>query len=341
MVQKSFWKKPEGKVGAIMLPLMLGGMGLAAWVYLLPFILSLLANTLAAVVMAAVLVFLFFTAINPNVHAAVEFLFKRGMYKMTDAIYRIDPIGVLRVAIINMNNKVREMAELKEQLSGHIKLLRRTIFNNATESKKAATAAEGANKYDRFVESRQAERLANSNVDYKAALSQLEGIDKCLDTYIKVTMALAKDSKNEADIRERDRNNLLKSHRILKAAAKTLKGHEAAMDQFNHGVQIIVEERLQIVSEVDNFAQLITDTVGKIDINAGIIGTDSDSVHEWERNADVLEKKVDLLLLGPGQPNPLRGALDATPRPVAYANAPKAGQRGRKTYSDMFGDDDK
>lgn len=340
-IQKSFWKRPEGKVGAAVLPLMLIGGGLAVWVYLLPFLVSLLANTFLALGMIAVLIFLFFVAINPNVHAAVEFLFKRGMYKMTDALYKIDPVGVLRVATANMFNRVRDMKELKQQLAGHIQLLARTIQSNLAASQKSASIAEqeSTNKYDKFVEKRQADRLANSNVDYRASLAQLQGIDQCLDTYIKVTTALAKDSTNEADNLEKDRNNLLKSHRILKSAAKTLKGHEEAMQMFNQGAQIIATERVQLLSEVDNFAQLITDTVGAIDINAGIIGTNDASVNEWSNNAAVLERKVDLLLLGSGSPNVLATVVSNTPsKAAARVTGPGT---NRKSYSDMFGDDNK
>lgn len=330
-IQKSFWRRPEGKTGMLMLPILVGALGLGLWVYALPFIVWALANTILALGMIAVLVFLFFVAINPNVHAAVEFLFKRSMYHLTDAIYKIDPIGVLRVAVLNMEQRVRDMTELKEQLQKHIRLLVATMRNNEAESNRSAARAgnESTNKYDKFVESRQADRLKNSNVDYQSALNQLKGIDSCLDTYIKVTTALAKDSTNEANTRERDRNNLLRSHRILKQAAKTLKGHEEAMNMFNHGVQIIVDERLTLLSEVDSFAQLITDTVGSIDINAGIIGTDSDSVNGWERSAAVLERKVDLLLLGPGTPDVLTNVTKASNKSGVTVPA-------TKSYSDLF-----
>ena len=319
-IQKSFWKRPEGKVGALVLPLLLGGVGLTIWVVILPFVLSVIANTLIVIPMIALLVALFFMAINPNVHAAVEFLFKRGMYNMTNAIYKIDPIGVLRVAVANMRQRVLDMGELKQQLQKHIRLLVQTMRNNEMESQRSTQRAgsDGTNKYDKFVEERQAARLQNSNLDYKAALTQLQGIDRCLDTYIKVTTALATDSDNEANVRERDRNNLLRSHKILRQAARTLQGHEEAMLMFNQGVQIIVDERLTLLSEVDSFAQLITDTVGGIDIQAGIVGTDSAAVNSWERNASVLEKKVDLLLLGPGNPKELSAvAGDSKPKALA------------------------
>ena len=301
-IQRSFWKRPEGKVGAVVLPLALVILGGATWIWLLPFMVSILANTLLTLGMGALLVFLIMAAFDKNVQAAAQFLFKRGMYQLTDSLYRIDPVGVLRVAITNMKQRIEDMTELKQQLKQHIQFLGRLIQSNAIASQRSAATAqrEGTNKYDKFVEGRQADRLAGSNMDYKAALEQLQGVDKCLTTYIDVTTALAKDSTNEADNLEEKRNNLLKSHRILKAAAKTLKGHEEAMNMFNHGAQIIANERVQLLSEVDNFAQLITDTVGSIDIQAGIIGTDDAKVNEWTNSAAVLERKVDILLLGPG-----------------------------------------
>jgi len=344
IVKKSYWEKPEGKLGAGLLTVGTVGAGIAGllfWSQIVTWVIALLANTLIAAGLGIAVITLFFLATNPNIQAAIEFLFKRGTYNLTNAIYTIDPIGVLRVAVMNMRKKVKEMTALKQDLAQHVKLLARTIRQNEAESQKAAQSLERLDKYDRFVEKRQAERLANSNVDYRAALKQLQGIDACLDIYIKVTTALAQDSENEANNQEKDRNNLLKSHRILKAAAKTLKDHEAAMDMFNQGLEILVAERTNLLAEVDNFAQIITDAVGKIDVDAGIVGPDGNTVNEWEQNAHVLEKKVDLLLLGPGQPNPLNTAIDATPKNLAYANRTTKRVTGRSTYTDLFGDDDK
>lgn len=343
LAKKTYWNKPEGKVGAGLLTAGAVGAGLAGiflWSQIVTWVIALLANTLIAIGLGLALILTFFLVTDPNIRAAVEFLFKRGTYNLTNAIYTIDPIGVLRVAVINMRKKVAEMTTLKEQLAQHIALMARTIRQNAAESMKASQAAENSDKYARFVEKRQAERLANSNIDYKAALQQLQGIDACLDIYIKVTTALAQDSENEADNQEKDRNNLLKSHRILKQAAKTLKDHEAAMDMFNQGLEILVNERTNLLAEVDSFAQLITDAVGKIDVSAGIVGPDGNTVNEWEANAHILEKKVDLLLLGPGKPNPLLTAIDATPKrePVGA----RKNRAGSKSYNDLFsGDEDK
>lgn len=339
LAKKTYWQKPEGKTGLALL-IGVGIAGLLLWSQIVTWVVALLANTLLAMGLLAVITLLVVLAMDPNMRAAVEFLFKRGTYNLTNAIYKIDPIGVLRVAVINMWKKVKEMMGLKDQLSQQIKLTIRTMRQNEADSQKAAQAAESSDKYNRFVEQRQAERLAASNVDYQDVLKQLQGIDACLDIYIKVTTALARDSENEANNQEKDRTMLLKSHRILKQAAKTLKDHEEAMDLFNQGLEILVTERTNLLAEVDNFAQLITDAVGKIDVNAGIVGPDGKTVNEWEQNAHILEKRVDLLLLGPGQPNPLTNAIDATPRRESVAARKRGSTPGSTTYNDLFGGDD-
>lgn len=347
LAKKSYWQKPEGKVGAGLLaaaPFLAGIAGLFFWAQIVTWVVALLANTLLALGMIAVLIVLFFLATDPNIQAAVEYLFKRGTYTLTNAIYLIDPIGVLRVAAGKMWKSIKEMTGVKEQLSEHMKLLVRTIRQNMADASKATQAAEKLDKYGRYVESRQAERLTNSNVDYQEALRQLQGVDTCLDLCIKIKTALAQDAENEADNQEKVRNHLLKSHRILKAAAKTLKDHQEAVDMFNQGLEILVNERTTLMAEVDSFSQLITDAVGKIDVSAGIVGPNGEQVTEWEQNAHVLEKKVDLLLLGPGKPNPLATAIDATPRrePVAArTNTSKGKSPGSTTYNDLFGDDKK
>lgn len=330
-IQKTYWQRPEGKVGKTVLAATAIGAGVVGWFYLVPLIITLLANTLIAGALAVALVTSFIVVTNKDFQSLVSFLFKRGIYKATDTFYRIDPIGVLRVSISNLAERVKRMADIREQLGLQIQVNRRTIQANEVERRKNAEGAQSAaDKYDYYLKSRQAGRMEESNTTRKDMLTKMEHMYKVLELYSNVTNTLVIDLTAEADTREKDRRDMLRSLSVFKAAAKELKGHEQAIEMFNRGVAILVEEQQSVFSEIANFEEMITEAVTKIDMESGIF--DKNAIDQF----DVWEKKADSLLLGPGKRNILSQALDATPK--SYANSP---QSKRSTYADLFGDDKK
>lgn len=323
-IQKTYWQRTEGKVGKTVLTALTVGGGLVAWFYVVPLVITLLANTLIAGALAVALVTSLFILTNKDFQSLVSFLFKRGIYKATDAVYRIDPIGVLRVSIANLAERVLRMGDIREQLGLQIQVNRKTIQANEIERRKNAEGAQNtSDKYEFYLKSRQAGRMEESNLSRKDMLTKMEHMYKVLELYSNVTNTLVKDLTAEANIRERDRKDMLKSLSVFKAAAKELKGHEQAIEMFNRGVAILVEEQQSVFSEIENFEAMITEAVTKIDMESGIF--DKNAIDQF----DVWEKKADSLLLGPGRMNVLSQALDASPK--AYANTPD-----RSSYADLF-----
>ena len=72
---KSFWKRPEGPFGiaALVALIIAGGIGLYE---IMPYIISLLTDTIHAVALAAVLVAILWLAVNPTFRTAVSNLFQ-------------------------------------------------------------------------------------------------------------------------------------------------------------------------------------------------------------------------------------------------------------------------
>ena len=68
---KSFWKRPEGPFGiaALVALIIAGGIGLYE---IMPYIISLLTDTIHAVALAAVLVAILWLAVNPTFRTAVS-----------------------------------------------------------------------------------------------------------------------------------------------------------------------------------------------------------------------------------------------------------------------------
>src|SRR4051812_41102665 len=92
---KSFWKRPEGPFGMVVLALIVfaGGYGLYV---ILPYLITLLENTLYAGVLVGVLAAVLWLVFNPTFRAAVRNLFQNGVRWFASWVVETDPIGILR-----------------------------------------------------------------------------------------------------------------------------------------------------------------------------------------------------------------------------------------------------
>lgn len=95
---KSFWKRPEGLVGAIFLIAILAGLGIL-FVSYLPLLVELAKNVLYLTLMiiaGAGLLYMFF---DPRMRNLVWYAYKSMMRSLTGMFVTIDPIGILSKAM--------------------------------------------------------------------------------------------------------------------------------------------------------------------------------------------------------------------------------------------------
>src|SRR5262244_2816236 len=137
---KSFWSRPEGKTGMIIIAALAGAL-IYGWGKIVPFLVSMLADTLHMVYLAAIL-------------AAV--LFVLLMRALTGLIINIDPIGILKDHLSQMRKRREVMAQQISNVSGQVRYLKDVIGKNqqmanenmrlAAQAKKVATTTSDQNE---------------------------------------------------------------------------------------------------------------------------------------------------------------------------------------------------
>src|ERR1017187_3689658 len=75
---KSFWKRPEGPFGMVVLAALIIGTGVGLYI-ILPFLITLLQNTLYAIGLTAALIAVLWLAFNPTFRAALKNLFQSAV----------------------------------------------------------------------------------------------------------------------------------------------------------------------------------------------------------------------------------------------------------------------
>src|SRR5580658_8372217 len=122
---KSFWSRPEGKTGMIFIALAAAA-AVYGWGKIVPFIVSMLTDTLHMVGLAAILAAILFVLFSSRTHL----LFRLLMRWITGMIINIDPIGILKDHLSQMRKRREVMSQQISNVSGQIQYLKSTIEKN-------------------------------------------------------------------------------------------------------------------------------------------------------------------------------------------------------------------
>ena len=127
--QKSFWQKPEGVTGAIfMAGIVLGGGYL---LYLaLPTLIALASNLLYLSGMLLVLAALIYMVLDPKMRNLVWYMYKSIMRWITGVFVTIDPIGILKNYIEDLEGNLRKMSQQIGNLRGQMRKLKMVMEHN-------------------------------------------------------------------------------------------------------------------------------------------------------------------------------------------------------------------
>jgi len=165
--RKSFWGKPEGIVGGVVL----GGMILGgAWLVttFVGSILAFLTTTVGLVVGLSVLGLIIFMALDSKTRAVTGFMYKSIMRWITGMFIKIDPISILKSYVDDLKGNLKKMNKRIYQLRGQMHKLKEMILNNKKEIKSnielAGAAKANEQKAQMILKSRKAGRLRDSNV---------------------------------------------------------------------------------------------------------------------------------------------------------------------------------
>ena len=144
---KSFWKRPEGPFGMVAVAALVvaGGYGLYV---ILPFLISLLTDTIHAVALGAVLVAILWLVFNPTFRTALSNLFQNGVRFFASWVVETDPIGILRNNLDDMKKAKYNLDQTLQRFAGSDERLQRSIAAKndeiATLGRKAAKAQQMA-----------------------------------------------------------------------------------------------------------------------------------------------------------------------------------------------------
>lgn len=336
MKPKSFWKKPEGMTGLIFLAAILGAGGFLIASFGTA-IMGFIGTTIGLVVSLAVLGAIVFMALDPKMRNLLFYAYKSVMRAVTGMFVQIDPIGILKTYVDELQNNLRKMNKQISQLRAQMHKLKELIVKNEREIKNnlqiAGKAKETNKRNVMILKSRRAGRLKDSNMRLEELYKKMEVLYRVLTKMYENSQILAEDIKDQVMVKEQERKAIHASHGAMKSAMSVINGDPDQRAMFDMAMENITEDVANKVGEMERFMEMSANFMDSVDLQNGVFEEEGmQMLEQWEKESTSLllgEEKDQLLLQAESDSEVLD--LDA---PVPE----RARQSGSKNQYDSFFD---
>ncbi|MFT6809629.1 MAG: hypothetical protein ACJA01_002867 [Saprospiraceae bacterium] len=304
---KSFWRKPEGVTGA----LVMGGIALGAGFLLINSIGAIIAATSSMLGLAGiigVLGVLVYMALDSKARNLVWYIYKSTMRWITGLFVQIDPIAILKNYVDEMSGNLKKMNKQILQLRGQMHKLKELILNNQKEISSnlslANEAKEVANKQVVILKSRKAGRLKQSNMKLEDLYGKMEVLYRVLKKMYENSEILKEDVSDQVEIKAQEMQAMKASHSAMNSAMSVIRGDSDKRAMFEMALEVVADDVSAKVGEMERFMEMSESFMGSIDLQNGIFEEEGlKMLEKWEKeNSLLLMDEKDTLLLEDGAP---------------------------------------
>jgi phage shock protein A len=290
--KKSFWKRPEGVTGLIFLTALAAGIAFMIttfWGVIVPFV----TTTIGIVVSVAILATILFSVLDPRTRAMLGYMYSSAMRAVTGVFVNIDPIGILKSYVEELQKNLQEMRKQIGKLRGQIRHLKTLVETNETEIKKQLQLAKLAKKTGKnqqmILSSRRAARLRESNQKYGTLLTKMDVLSRVLSKMHDNSEVLLEDTKDQVSLRIEERKAIRASHGAMKSAMSVINGDPDQRAMFDAAMEGIAEDVANKVGEMERMMELSNDFMSSVDLQNGVFADEGlRMLEEWEQKSDLM-----------------------------------------------------
>jgi predicted nucleic acid-binding Zn-ribbon protein len=334
---KSFWKRPEGITGALVMGgVLIGGGILIATA--LPAILAFVKTTLGLVVTLFALGAIIYMALDPKMRNLVWYMYKSIMRWVTGIFVQIDPIGILKSYVQDLKDNLRKMNKQISKLRGQMHKLKELIITNQREIKSNLTMASKAKDNNKksmmILKSRKAGRLRESNMKLEDLYKKMEILYRVLSKMYENSEIMLEDIQDQVMVKEQERKAMRASHSAMKSAMNIITGNADKRAMFDQALEAVADDVSQKVGEMERFMEMSDNFMKSVDLQNGVFEEEGlKMLEQWENEGISLllgEEKEALLL----QANNDEDVLDLS-APIKTPEKIKAERFGNQ-YDNFF-----
>lgn len=289
---KSFWKKPEGVTGALVLAGVLIGGGYLAATFTFGLV-SFLTSTAGMVVGLLTLGIIIFMAIDPKTRALVSYMYKSAMRWITGLFVQINPIAILKSYVDDLKDNLRKMNRQISKLRGQMHVLKEMILKNQKEIKSnmaMASKAKASNKNAQMIlKSRKAGRLKDSNIKLEDLYRKMEVLYRVLRKMYENSAILVEDVQDQVMVKEQERKALMAGHSAMQSAMNVIKGDNDKKAMFDAALEAIADDVSNKVGEMEQFMDMSESFMKSVDLQNGVFEEEGlKMLEKWEAQSTSL-----------------------------------------------------
>ncbi len=294
-------------------------------------IVALAANTLYLVLMLMALAALIYVILDPKMRNLIWYMYKSVMRWVTGLFVQLDPVGILKSYVEDLENNLGKMSKQIGNLKGQIRKMSTLMEENNKEIqsslKLASVAKQQDNESQVVLATRKAARLQETNEKYAALHGKMEILYRILDKMYKNSEILLEDTRDQVKLKEQERKAIRASHSAMKSAMSVISGDPDKRAMFDAAVENIADDVANKVGEMERFMEMSSSFMDSIDLQQGVFQEDGlRMLEEWEQ-------KSTMMLLNP-KGTSSNETLDLN-RPVARPEKQGRGD-GAGGYDNLF-----
>ena len=299
---KTFWRRPEGVTGGLVLAGLAIGGGYLLY-QALPAIIALTSNVLALAGMLLALGVIIYMVLDPRTRNLVWYFYKSVMRWLTGLFVQIDPIGILKSYVEDLKDNLRKMNRQIAKLRGQMHQLKELIFNNKREIKDnlvmAGKAKDNNKKNIVILKTRKAGRLKESNIKLEDLYKKMEILYRVLSKMYENSEILVEDIQDQVKVKEQERKAIHASHSAMRSAMSVIKGDADKRAMFDQALEAVADDVSEKVGEMERFMELSENFMESIDLQNGVFEEEGlKMLEKWENEGMSLllgESKHDIL----------------------------------------------
>lgn len=284
---KSFWEKPEGTTGKVFAAALVAGGGYLLY-KALPYLITLLENTLYTVFLLVGLAAVLYVLFDPKFRNLVWYVYKSIMRFFTGIFVQIDPIGILMSYMDSLRDNLSKMDKQIQGLRGQMRKLKDLITQNErTMSDSLALAGKAKEKgiqAQMILKTRKAGRLQESNMKLGDLYKKMEILYRVLSKMYENSGILLEDIEDQVQVKKIEREAIHNSHSAMKSALSIISGDKDKRMMFDQAMEAIADDVSRKVGEMERFMELSANFMESIDLQNGVYEEKGlDMLEKWEK----------------------------------------------------------
>ncbi|MEY3248865.1 MAG: hypothetical protein RL742_908 [Bacteroidota bacterium] len=284
---KSFWQRPEGVAGGLVLAGLVIGGGYLLY-KILPTLIQLAENALYLAGLLAALGAIIYIVLDPKMRNLVWYMYKSLMRWITGLFVQLDPIGILKSYIDDLKDNLVKMNTQISNLKGQMYKLHEMIRQNKRDIQNnlgiASKAKETGKESVMVLQARKAGRLQESNMKLEDLYKRMEVLYRVLTKMYENSEIMLEDLQDQVKVKEQEYKAIKAGHSAIRSAMNILSGSSDKKYMYDMALEAMAEDVGQKVGEMERFMDMSRNIMDSIDLQNGVFEEDGLAMLErWEK----------------------------------------------------------